>query len=48
MDSLPQELLDKVFEVLFDFDEPITARFDALKPSSRQAILNCRPVQRKW
>ena len=48
MDALPQELVDNILAGLFQHDFAITARFRTLRPDARQAILNCRLVQRRW
>jgi hypothetical protein len=48
MDTLPQELLDEIFRAFFVFEKDITARIATFPAEDRQAILNCRLVQRRW
>jgi hypothetical protein len=45
MDTIPVELLDEILRHLGEWDFPVTARYLALTPSSRQSILNARLVR---
>jgi hypothetical protein len=48
METLPQEILDEIFRAFNIFEHKVTARFHNFPAAVRQAILNCRLVQRRW
>ncbi|KAF2639567.1 hypothetical protein P280DRAFT_518977 [Massarina eburnea CBS 473.64] len=46
MDTLPQELVDEIFEHLVEHEHPITERFSTITKSSKQTIFAARRVCR--
>jgi hypothetical protein len=48
VDTLTQELLDEIFRNFFVFKPNITKHIQPFPATVRQAVLNCRLVQRRW